>query len=166
MKKIVITIIILLVLYGIASSAGGSSEEQVSRSAIQTQTVSFTSTPKPTQKSTATPKPTSTKAPTSTPIPTSTPVPTVASTSTPVPTQEITKSGDNDSKGEFRKAADPADYDASKTTTYVLNTNTKKFHYPECNDVKKMSTKNRQDVNWSRSKVVSNGYSPCGHCHP
>ena len=56
--------------------------------------------------------------------------------------------------------------DISKKTTYVLNTSTKKFHKPSCNDIKKMSTKNRLDVSWDRSKVISEGYSPCGHCNP
>ena len=56
--------------------------------------------------------------------------------------------------------------DNSEKTTYVLNTSTKKFHRPSCSDIKKMSTKNRRDVSWDRSKVINEGYSPCGHCKP
>ena len=134
-----------------------SDSNQVDRSNIQT--VAVTEASKPTDKPTSTPKPTPTKKPS----PTVTPVPIVVNTPTPAPTQTVTKS---DSKGEFNKATDPADYEASKTTTYILNTSTKKFHKPSCRDVKKMSTKNRSDVTWSRSKVVNSGYSPCGHCNP
>ncbi len=50
--------------------------------------------------------------------------------------------------------------------SYILNTKTMKFHLPGCRDVNKMSSENRMDVSWSRSTVLSNGYSPCGHCNP
>ena len=54
----------------------------------------------------------------------------------------------------------------SKGQQYVLNTNTKKFHKPSCRDVKRMSEKNKQVVTSTRSNIISQGYSPCGHCHP
>lgn len=50
--------------------------------------------------------------------------------------------------------------------TYVLNTNTKKFHRPSCSSVKRMSEENRFDVKWSREKVVQDGYVPCKNCNP
>lgn len=49
---------------------------------------------------------------------------------------------------------------------YVLNTNTKKFHYPTCNDVKKIAEKNYSTSNESRDSIINSGYSPCGHCNP
>lgn len=49
---------------------------------------------------------------------------------------------------------------------YVLNTSTKKFHYPSCNDVKKIKRENYETSNKSRDSIVSSGYSPCGHCNP
>ena len=49
---------------------------------------------------------------------------------------------------------------------YVLNTNTKKFHYPWCNSVDQMKEKNRQDFFGSREEVIGKGYKPCGNCHP
>ncbi len=55
--------------------------------------------------------------------------------------------------------------DANKTS-YVLNTNTKKFHYPSCSSVKQMADKNRKDVTATREEVVAMGYDPCGRCHP
>lgn len=50
--------------------------------------------------------------------------------------------------------------------TYVLNTNTKKFHYPTCSSVGDMSSKNRKDVNASRDDIIAQGYSPCKRCNP
>lgn len=50
--------------------------------------------------------------------------------------------------------------------TYVLNTNTMKFHYPTCSSVKRMSEKNKKYSSESRSQLIAEGYSPCGICHP
>lgn len=50
--------------------------------------------------------------------------------------------------------------------TYILNTNTKKFHYPSCSSVKRMSEKNKSGFNGSRDKLISQGYSPCENCNP
>lgn len=50
--------------------------------------------------------------------------------------------------------------------TYILNTNTHKFHYPSCRDVDKMKEKNKQEFTGTRDDVIGMGYSPCGHCNP
>ena len=50
--------------------------------------------------------------------------------------------------------------------TYILNTNTKKFHYPYCDSVGQMKEKNKQPFTGSREKVIEMGYSPCGRCNP
>lgn len=51
-------------------------------------------------------------------------------------------------------------------TTYILNTNTKKFHYPSCKSVNQMKEKNKQAVTWTREEVIAAGYDSCGNCHP
>lgn len=51
-------------------------------------------------------------------------------------------------------------------TPYILNTNTKKFHYPSCPSVKQMKEKNKQDYTGSREDVISMGYEPCKNCCP
>lgn len=51
-------------------------------------------------------------------------------------------------------------------TSYVLNTNTKKFHYPHCSSVKQMADKNRQDATLNREEIIAQGYTPCGRCNP
>lgn len=50
--------------------------------------------------------------------------------------------------------------------TYVLNTNSKKFHLPTCGSVSDMKAKNRKDVNWIREAVIEAGYEPCKRCNP
>lgn len=56
--------------------------------------------------------------------------------------------------------------DEPEGTHYVLNTNTKKFHYPNCGSAKKISEKNRQDYYGTREELIAMGYSPCGNCDP
>lgn len=50
--------------------------------------------------------------------------------------------------------------------TYILNTNSKKFHYPDCSSVGRMSEKNKKEFNGNRSELISNGYEPCKNCNP
>ena len=50
--------------------------------------------------------------------------------------------------------------------SYVLNTNKKKFHYPNCSSVSQMSDKNKSYFNGTRDELISMGYSPCGNCKP
>lgn len=49
---------------------------------------------------------------------------------------------------------------------YVLNTNSNKFHYPNCSSVEKMSEKNKSVVTDTRNNLINRGYSPCGICKP
>lgn len=49
---------------------------------------------------------------------------------------------------------------------YVLNTNSKKFHYPSCKSVKKMKDKNKREFTGTRDEVIDMGYDPCGNCNP
>ena len=50
--------------------------------------------------------------------------------------------------------------------TYILNTNTRKFHYSSCSSVKQMSDKNKQTYTGSREDLISQGYDPCKKCNP
>lgn len=51
-------------------------------------------------------------------------------------------------------------------TTYVLNTNTKKFHSPSCSSASDIKEKNRAEFTGSRQELIDDGYSPCGRCNP
>lgn len=50
--------------------------------------------------------------------------------------------------------------------SYVLNTNSHKFHRPGCSSVDTISPKNRKDVNESREQIIREGYAPCKRCNP
>ena len=49
---------------------------------------------------------------------------------------------------------------------YVLNTNSRKFHYPDCKSVRDMNPGNRQDFFGTREELIAMGYSPCKRCRP
>lgn len=50
--------------------------------------------------------------------------------------------------------------------TYILNTNSKKFHIPTCDSVMRIKEKNRQEFFGQRDELTSRGYVPCGSCNP
>lgn len=49
---------------------------------------------------------------------------------------------------------------------YILNTNTKKFHYPDCESATQTAEKNKQSYSGNRDEVIAKGYEPCKRCHP
>ncbi len=49
---------------------------------------------------------------------------------------------------------------------YILNTNTKKFHYPNCRSVDQMKEKNKRAYTGTRGEVIAMGYDPCKNCNP
>ncbi|MGM9626937.1 MAG: hypothetical protein ACI3V4_02430 [Faecousia sp.] len=51
-------------------------------------------------------------------------------------------------------------------TEYILNTNTKKFHFPWCSSVDQMKESNKKTFTGTRDEVIAKGYDPCGRCHP
>lgn len=51
-------------------------------------------------------------------------------------------------------------------TTYILNTNTFRFHYADCDSVREMNPRNRRATNESRDQLIEEGYVPCGSCKP
>lgn len=52
-----------------------------------------------------------------------------------------------------------------KGVGYVINKNTKKFHYPSCASAKKIKDENREVSSLSSSELKAQGYSPCGNCN-
>lgn len=54
----------------------------------------------------------------------------------------------------------------STGTEYILNTNTKKFHYPSCSSVKQMKASNKKEYTGSRDDLITQGYDPCKKCNP
>lgn len=52
----------------------------------------------------------------------------------------------------------------SDTQTYIVNTNTKKFHKPSCDSANKMNSSNKKTYKGNRESLISNGYTPCQKC--
>ena len=61
---------------------------------------------------------------------------------------------------------DPSEVDESEMWIYVLNINTKKFHYSNCASVRDMAEKNKLGSNESREQIIARGFSPCKRCNP
>ena len=61
---------------------------------------------------------------------------------------------------------EPVNGSEASQADYILNTNTKKFHYPTCSSVNDMKEKNKQEFFGTRDEAISNGYFPCGRCKP
>ncbi len=123
--------------------------EKETTTAKPTTTEKETTTAKPTttEKETTTAKPTTTEKETTTAKPTTTKKETT--TSKPTTTKKVTTSKSSNSEQH-----------------YVLNNNTKKFHYPSCSSADKIADKNRDDFNGNRDTLINRGFSPCGRCHP
>ncbi len=71
------------------------------------------------------------------------------------------KTGDSKLSGKTSSSSP-----TSAKETYILNTNTKKFHKPSCSSVVRMSAKNKKQVKDSRDNIIADGYDPCKVCNP
>lgn len=73
-------------------------------------------------------------------------------------TSIASKSNSSDSK--------QTDTNENSEVTYILNTNSKKIHRPDCDSVNKMSPRNKKKTNQSKEKLIQEGYTPCQSCNP
>ncbi|MCR4611017.1 MAG: MBL fold metallo-hydrolase [Lachnospiraceae bacterium] len=56
--------------------------------------------------------------------------------------------------------------DYNQEISYVCNTNSKKFHRPECPSVNDIKPENRMDTQMNREDLIAQGYQPCKRCNP
>ena len=56
--------------------------------------------------------------------------------------------------------------DSGETFVYILNTNTRKFHYPDCSSAINMKANSREEYAGTREALIAQGYEPCGRCKP
>lgn len=61
-----------------------------------------------------------------------------------------------------------ADFDpnAPPPTTYIVNTNTDRFHDPDCGHVDSIKEHNRWEYTGTREALIEFGYVPCKVCKP
>lgn len=79
--------------------------------------------------------------------------------------------GDSSSNGGSEETAPPEKVtetpkQETQGTTYILNANTKKFHYPSCSSVKQMKDSNKTEFTGTRDDLIFQGYDPCKRCNP
>lgn len=72
---------------------------------------------------------------------------------------------------EINDLNEPSDEDLKEvqidtTNNYVLNKNTKVFHYPYCSSVSQMKDSNKKEMKATRDEIINKGYKPCGKCNP
>lgn len=74
--------------------------------------------------------------------------------------------GDNQAVASSSASVTSTLSDEADKKTYIVNTKTKKFHNPDCDGAKKMSSSNKKKYKGTRDSLISNGYSPCQKCKP
>lgn len=77
------------------------------------------------------------------------------------------------SYGEYHKDVETSSAEVEEpqqpdtaTETYVLNTNSRKFHRPDCSSTAQISVANRKEYTGTRDELIEQGYTPCGYCKP
>lgn len=60
----------------------------------------------------------------------------------------------------------PATETQRQETTYILNTNSHKFHYTWCSSADDIKEKNKDSYTGTREEVIARGYDPCKKCNP
>lgn len=58
------------------------------------------------------------------------------------------------------------DNNSTKNNSYTLNTNTMKFHDPDCRYAKSTKDKNKEYFTGLRDELIKSGYEPCQVCNP
>ncbi len=77
--------------------------------------------------------------------------------------------GEETGEATNTNGAEPgADSDEASISEYswILNTNSKRIHRPDCSQAKNIAEKNRAYSSESLDKLISQGYKPCGSCMP
>lgn len=77
--------------------------------------------------------------------------------------QEESLSSASDTKGQSLSGGLKS---ASETGTYILNTNTKKFHKLDCTSISHIQAENKKSFTGTRKELTDQGYAPCGQCKP
>lgn len=76
------------------------------------------------------------------------------------------ESGDSKRMEETAVEAEPETENDQEVQTYVLNTNTKKIHKPECGSAADTAPKNKKTVQESIETLKNQGYECCKRCLP
>lgn len=77
------------------------------------------------------------------------------------------------SYGEYHKGIETSSAEVEESQqpdtvaeTYILNTNSHKFHRPDCSSASQISDINKEEYTGTREELIKQGYTPCGYCKP
>lgn len=73
---------------------------------------------------------------------------------------------ENAEESPYPQAEDSLRGQGKETETYVINTNTGKFHRETCGSVEQMQEENKEYSSLSPQELEAQGYEPCGRCKP
>lgn len=68
--------------------------------------------------------------------------------------------------GSSELNSDKTTSNESKSETFIINTNTKKFHKTTCSSVKNTKKENKKTYTGTRKELIQKGYEPCKTCKP
>ena len=71
-----------------------------------------------------------------------------------------------DNRAEGNTAAEPVPEENAAGTTYILNTNSQKFHAEDCAQAQSIKDSNKEVFTGEREELIDQGYSPSGCCKP
>lgn len=61
---------------------------------------------------------------------------------------------------------DEAEAGREEVRTYIVNTNSGKFHLESCSGAKRIREENRKEYTGTRQELIEEGYQPCKMCNP
>ena len=67
---------------------------------------------------------------------------------------------------ESAAAGDANAGDEDAEVSYILNTDSKKFHDPACSSADDIAQRNRKEYTGTRDALIDEGYEPCRRCNP
>lgn len=80
--------------------------------------------------------------------------------------EAVTSGETQDTESDIGNDTSEIQTEAASEDTYIVNTNTGKFHKPSCRSVKQMKESNKSERTTTRDELISEGYEPCKNCNP
>ena len=80
--------------------------------------------------------------------------------------EAVTSGETQDTESDIGNDTSEIQTEAANEDTYIVNTNTGKFHKPSCRSVKQMKESNKSERTTTRDELISEGYEPCKNCNP
>lgn len=96
-------------------------------------------------------------------------IPTTQPTTVPTAPPATVASTEPDTESTTEPTEAPTEETTEQTSPvmdYVINKNSLKFHYPDCESVGKMKESNKEFFTGTREELLERGCDPCGNCNP